>query len=85
MIGSGVVSVPYAFESSGLLLGLIVCIVGVICSCRTCILIIRTSGSDTEYFETLYKYWGKWAYYLGAISTLLIFVAAVCSYVILMS
>ena len=85
MIGSGVVSVPMAFESSGFLLGIIVCVIGVIISSRTCILMIRTAGNDTEYFDTLYKYWGKWAYYLGAIATILIILAAVCSYFIILS
>jgi hypothetical protein len=46
---------------------------------------IRCAGNDKEYFDTLYKYWGKWAYYLGFISTLLIMVAAVTSYFINLS
>ena len=33
----------------------------------------------------MYKYWGKWAYYLGFISTLLIMIAAVTSYFINLS
>ncbi len=85
MTGSGIVSIPVAFESAGFLLGIIICILGVIASCRTCILMIRTAGEDKEYFDTLYKYWGKWAYYVGAIATILIMFAAVCSYFIIMS
>lgn len=54
-------------------------------SYRTCILMIRVAGNDKEYFETLYKYWGKWAYYCGFISTLLIMVAAVTAYFINLS
>lgn len=46
---------------------------------------IRCAGNDHEYFDTLYKYWGKWAYYLGFISTLLIMIAAVTSYFINLS
>jgi len=46
---------------------------------------IRASGNDPEYFDTLYKYWGKWAYYCGFISTLLIMVAAVCAYFVILS
>ena len=46
---------------------------------------IRAAGNDPEYFDTLYKYWGKWAYYLGFISTLLIMVAAVCAYFVILS
>ena len=46
---------------------------------------IRSAGNDPEYFDTLYKYWGKWAYYCGFISTLLIMVAAVCAYFVILS
>jgi len=46
---------------------------------------IRVAGNDKEYFDTLYKYWGRWAYYCGFISTLLIMVAAVTSYFINLS
>jgi hypothetical protein len=46
---------------------------------------IRVAGNDKEYFDTLYKYWGKWAYYCGFISTLLIMVAAVTAYFINLS
>jgi hypothetical protein len=46
---------------------------------------IRAAGNDPEYFDTLYKYWGKWAYYCGFISTLLIMVAAVCAYFVILS
>lgn len=46
---------------------------------------IRQAGNDKEYFETLYKYWGKWAYYLGFLSTLFIMIAAVTSYFINLS
>jgi hypothetical protein len=46
---------------------------------------IRQAGNDKEYFDTLYKYWGKWAYYLGFLSTLFIMIAAVTSYFINLS
>jgi amino acid permease len=85
MIGSGIVALPWTFGQSGFLLGLIICIIGLIISYRTCILMIRAAGNDPEYFDTLYKYWGKWAYYCGFISTLLIMVAAVCAYFVILS
>lgn len=85
MVGSGIVSLPWTFQGSGFVLGMIICIVGVLVSYRTCILMIRVAGNDKEYFDTLYKYWGKWAYYCGFISTLLIMVAAVTAYFINLS
>ena len=85
MVGSGIVSLPWTFQESGFVLGLIICMVGLGVSYRTCILMIRVAGNDKEYFDTLYKYWGKWAYYCGFISTLLIMVAAVTAYFINLS
>lgn len=85
MIGSGVVSIPMAFNSSGFLLGALISIIGAIVCARTCILMIKTAGNDKEWFDTLYKYWGKWAYYLGYIATILIMIAALCSYFIILS
>ena len=85
MVGSGIVAFPWTFQESGFLLGLIISIVSLFISYRTCILMIRVAGNDKEYFDTLYKYWGKWAYYLGFISTMLIMVAAVTAYFINLS
>ena len=85
MVGSGIVALPWTFQESGFILGLIICLVGLVVSYRTCILMIRQAGNDKEYFETLYKYWGKWAYYLGFLSTLFIMIAAVTSYFINLS
>ena len=82
MVGSGIVALPWAFGESGFVLGLIITIVNLFISYRTCILMIRSVGNDDEYFDTLYKYWGKWAYYLGYISTILIMIAAETSYFI---
>lgn len=46
---------------------------------------LRTVGSDKEYCDSLYKYWGHWAYYAGNIATELIMIAAVCAYFIMLS
>jgi hypothetical protein len=85
MIGSGIVALPWTFSNSGFLLGIVICIVSLLVSYRTCILMIRTAGNDKEYFDTLFKYWGRWAYYIGIFSTLLIMFAAVCSYFVILS
>ena len=85
MVGSGLVAFPNTFESSGFVLGIIVSTIGYIISTRTCILIVKTAGNDKDYFETLTKYWGKWAYYAASIATWLIILAALTSYIIIMS
>ena len=85
MIGSGIVSLPWTINNSGILLGIIICIIGVAISYRTCILIIRTAGNDNEWFDTLYKYWGPAGRNTGLVSTALIMIAAVCAYFIIMT
>lgn len=85
MIGSGIVSLPWTINNSGILLGIIICIIGVAISYRTCILIIRTAGNDAEWFDTLYKYWGHAGRNTGLVSTALIMIAAVCAYFIIMT
>ena len=85
MVGSGIVALPWTFSESGFLLGLIICVLSLAISYRTCILMIRTAGNDGEYFETLYKHLGRWAYYCGYIATIFIMIAAVTSYFINLS
>jgi len=59
MIGSAVVSLPWAFQQSGLLLGLIISFTSFFISFYTCKLIIDATGDDNDYSDTLHKYYGK--------------------------
>ena len=60
MIGTAVVSLPWAFEESGIALGLIISFVSFLISFYTCKLIVDTAGDDVDYSTTLKKYYGKW-------------------------
>ena len=59
MIGTAVVSLPWAFQESGMLLGLIITFTSFIVSFYTCKLIIDMAGKDPDYSDTLKKYYGK--------------------------
>ena len=59
MIGSAVVSLPWAFQQSGLLLGVILSTTSFLVSFYTTKLVIETAGTDKEYADTLKKYFGK--------------------------
>ena len=59
MVGSAMVSLPWSFQSSGILLGLIVSFTSFVISFYTCSLIIKTTKKDTDYIFTLKKYYGK--------------------------
>ncbi len=59
MIGTAVVSLPWAFQQSGLLLGLIIAFLSFCISWYTCKLIVDASLYDKDYSLTLKKYYGK--------------------------
>ena len=59
MIGTAVVSLPWAFQESGMLLGFIITFTSFMVSFYTCKLIIDMAGDDPDYSDTLRKYYGK--------------------------
>jgi amino acid permease len=59
MIGTAVAALPWTFQQSGIILGLILCFTSFIISFYTCKLIIDMAGNDSDYSETLRKYYGK--------------------------
>jgi sodium-coupled neutral amino acid transporter 9 len=85
MIGTAVVSLPWAFQESGAILGLIITTASFLISFYTCKLIIDMAGTDPDYSDTLRKYYGKCGYYTGLISPALIIVGAVSVYFVIMT
>lgn len=59
MIGSAVVSLPWAFQQAGLMIGLIVTFTSFIVSYYTCYLIVRSSSRDSDFSDTVRRYYGK--------------------------
>jgi len=59
MIGTAVLSLPWAYQQSGILLGSIIAFVSYLISFYTCKLIVETIGDDADYSDTLKKYFGK--------------------------
>jgi amino acid permease len=62
MVGTAVLSLPWAFELSGIGLGLIISLVSFLISFYTCKLIVDQAGNDADYSITLKKYYGKTAF-----------------------
>ena len=58
MVGTCVATLPWAFQQSGLLLGLILCFTSFLISFYTCKLIIDMAGNDPDYSVTLKKFYG---------------------------
>jgi sodium-coupled neutral amino acid transporter 9 len=59
MMGSAVVSMPWAIQQSGLMLGLIICFTSFLISFYTCYLIVDMTGEDADFSDTARKYYGK--------------------------
>ena len=63
MLGTCVCTLPYCFQESGIILGLILTFVTFLISFYTCKLIIDMSGTDPDYSDTLRKFYGKLHYF----------------------
>jgi len=59
MVGSGLVTVPWAYSQSGMILGLILTWAAFIISFTTQYFIMKTAGKDRDYTDTLKKTFGK--------------------------
>lgn len=77
MIGTTVLSLPWAFQQSGMLLGLCISFSSYIVSFYTTKLIVDATGRDADFTITLKKYYGKPGYYLGIISPAILLLGAV--------
>lgn len=72
MVGTGMLTIPWGYSKSGLILGIsklfqLMCVITIIVitfasfliSYYTCFLVLKTAGSDTDYTDTLQKYFGR--------------------------
>ena len=59
MAGSAIVSLPWAFQTAGITLGLIISLTNFLLSYYTCYLLIETTKKDKDYTFTLKKYFGR--------------------------
>ena len=85
MLGTAVVTLPWAYQQSGLALGIIITIVSFFVSFYTCKLIVDSTGNDPEYQDTLRKYYGKPGYYAALIFPSILIIGALITYFSLMA
>jgi len=67
MAGMGMVSMPWAFQEAGLLLGVILTLLAFLLSYTTCYLYVISAGNDIDYTITMRKSMGKFGYTFGMI------------------
>ena len=65
MVGTGLVTIPWAYSESGIVLGTILTIVAFLVSFTTQYFVMKAAGEDMDYTETLKKTFGRQGWYLG--------------------
>jgi len=84
MVGSAMVSLPWAYQTAGLGFGCFISLTSFLVSFYTCALIMRTAKHDKDYIFTLKKYYGNPGYYMGLVGpTILIFGAITVYFVVI--
>ena len=68
-----------------MMLGLLGALGGFFISYYTCMLIIRMAGNDSDYCETLRKFYGTKGYYTGLIAPAILITGGVIVYFVIMS
>ena len=68
MVGAGLTTIPWAYQQSGILLGITLTTVAFAASYWTCYLVVITAGEDVDYTDTLTKAFGRKGYIAGMIS-----------------
>ena len=59
MIGSAVTTLPWAYQKSGLALGLAISLISCFVSYYTCMLTVELVEDNKEFSDILFKYFGK--------------------------
>lgn len=67
MVGTGLVTIPWAYSESGIILGIILTILAFIISFTTQYFVMAAAGRDIDYTETLKKTFGKQGWYFGMV------------------
>ena len=65
MAGTALTVIPYAFQDSGLMLGIMLTFVAFVFSFYTCWLVMNCAGDDIDYTDTLRKQFGRPGYIVG--------------------
>jgi amino acid permease len=65
MVGTGLVTIPWAFSQSGLVYGIVLTFISFVVSFTTQYFVMQTAGTDLDFTETLKKQFGKFGWNSG--------------------
>lgn len=80
MVGSSLLALPWAFSSSGMLLGALICLITFLIGYHTCALIVKCGKYDNDFSDTVYKYFGAWGWRVSMLFSILLMFAAIVIY-----
>ena len=67
MAGTALTVIPWAYQQSGIFLGILLTFLAFMFSFYTCLLVMKTAGNDVDYTDTLRKQFGKTGYIMGMV------------------
>lgn len=65
MAGTALTVIPWAFQQSGIMLGILLTLIAFMFSFYTCLLVMKVAGNDVDYTDTLRKQFGRAGYIAG--------------------
>ena len=85
MIGSAVLSLPWAFQKAGLVAGVLITMTSSMVCFYSCHLFIKHSKNDVNFTVAFERHFGTFGYYFVSIAIILLFFGGLIAYAILMS
>ena len=85
MVGTGLVTIPWAYSESGIVLGTILTIVAFVIAFTTQYYIMVTAGSDIDYTDTLKRTFGTKGFYIGMVTYIIVLMLPITIYFQLLS
>jgi amino acid permease len=85
MLGSALVTLPWAFQQAGWLFSIILCFSSVLISSYTCSIIVKFTREEDDFQDAIFKYFGKKGWYIGVIASTAVIAGAHIGMFIVMS
>lgn len=85
MIGTGLVTVPWAYSESGIVLGMILTFIAFLLAFTTQYFIMTTAGKDIDYTDTLKRTFGQKGYLVGMTTYIIVLMIPITIFFSLLS
>lgn len=80
MVGSSLLTLPWAFAHAGILVGVFIALACAFTSTYSCALIIRNGKGEDDFADAAYKIVGRWGWFLTILTSVLLMLGATLGY-----